>query len=59
MPIERSLGHFVDRNSGEEKKVILAPSRAVDCELEVSAVVGKPVAMGEKLNAQDADDTYY
>jgi fumarylacetoacetase len=55
-PIERPLGQFVDRSSGEEKKVILSPSRAVDYELEVAAVVGKPVAMGERLNAQDADD---
>jgi fumarylacetoacetase len=28
----------------------------VDYELEVAAVVGKPVAMGERLNVQDADD---
>jgi fumarylacetoacetase len=54
-PIERPLGQFVDRKSGDEKKVVLAPSREVDYELEVAAVVGKPVAMGERLYAKDAD----
>lgn len=54
-PIKRPLGQFVDRESGDEKKVIFAPSRAVDYELEVAAVVGKPVAMGDGLHAKDAD----
>lgn len=54
-PIERPLGQFVDRDSGDEKTVILAPSREVDYELEVAAVVGTPVAMGERLLAKDAD----
>ena len=55
-PIGRPLGRFVDNTSGEEKNVILAPSRAVDYELEVAAVVGKPVAMRQRLQAKDADD---
>ena len=55
-PIERPLGRFVDDTDGEEKKVILAPSRAVDYELEVAAVVGKPVAMRQRLHAKDAEE---
>ena len=55
--IERPLGQFVDgENEDGSKKVSLAASRAVDYELEVAAVVGKPVAIGERLSAADADE---
>lgn len=50
--IERPLGQMWDA----KKDVVFGPSRAVDYELEVAAIVGKPVRMGERVSAKDADE---
>ena len=54
-PIERPMGQYRDRSS-EGTPVVFGPSRAVDYELEFAAVVGKPLAMRQRLNATEAND---
>ncbi|GFF32142.1 fumarylacetoacetate hydrolase [Aspergillus udagawae] len=56
-PITRPLGHFYDRSAGAEKNtVVYGPSQAMDYELEIGVVVGKPVPPHHGLNAKDADE---
>lgn len=56
-PIKRPLGQFVaSRNEEGEAEVVMAPSKALDYELEVGVIVGKPVPHGARLMAADADD---
>jgi fumarylacetoacetase len=50
--IERPVGQMWNA----EKDVVFGPSRAVDYELEVAAVVGKPVGMGKRVSMKDADE---
>ena len=50
-PITRPKGHF--REGGE---VIYGPTRQLDYELEVAAVIGKPTALGETVSVHEADD---
>lgn len=54
-PVERPLGQFVDR-AAEGNPVVFGPTRALDYELEVAAVVGRPVRAGQRVRAEDADD---
>jgi fumarylacetoacetase len=48
----RPWGHF--KQSGIEAEVVFAPSRAVDFELEVACVVGKPSEPGRLVPASEA-----
>ena len=54
-PIQRPLGQYVEDYTAAEKNIIFGPSRALDYELEVGAIVGRPVDAGTHLNAKDAD----
>ncbi|KAJ4343762.1 hypothetical protein N0V87_000043 [Didymella glomerata] len=54
-PITRPLGQYVEDYTAAEKNIIFGPSRALDYELEVGAVVGRSVEAGTHLNAKDAD----
>ncbi|GES58113.1 fumarylacetoacetate hydrolase [Aspergillus terreus] len=56
-PIVRPLGHFYDRTATTEKKpVVYGPSRAMDYELEIGVVVGKPLPPNQGLDARDAEE---
>ncbi|UPK90534.1 hypothetical protein LCI18_001469 [Fusarium solani-melongenae] len=59
-PIERPVGHFWDNSerhaSAKDRPVVFGPSRKLDYEVEVAAIVRKPLPMGARLNATDADD---
>jgi fumarylacetoacetase len=55
-PVIRPLGHFIEDYKVPEKKIIFGPSRALDYELEVAVVIGKPVEPGTNLHAKDADE---
>ena len=55
-PVTRPLGQFIEDYSAPEKNIIFGPSHALDYELEVAAVIGKPVEPGMHLNAKDADE---
>jgi fumarylacetoacetase len=56
------MGQFRDKstaptgNANEPKPVIFGASRAVDYELELAAIIGKPLPMRQRLNAVDADE---
>lgn len=54
-PIDRPVGQFRDPD-GDGERVVCEPSRAVDYELEVAAVIGKPVERGQRVRAADADN---
>ncbi|KAJ4409519.1 hypothetical protein N0V91_002440 [Didymella pomorum] len=54
-PIQRPLGQYIEDYTAVEKNIIFGPSRALDYELEVGAIVGQPVQAGTYLDAKDAD----
>lgn len=54
-PVTRPLGQYIEDYTVPEKKIIFGASRALDYEMEVAAVIGKPVEAGTYLRAQDAD----
>lgn len=57
--IERPMGQFRDKSVTDplsEKAVIYGPSKQVDYEVELAAIVGKPLPMKQKLNAEDAEE---
>jgi fumarylacetoacetase len=54
-PIERPFGQFVDRSKPGEN-VVYAPSQQLDYELEVGAVIGKPVEAGQRVQASGAEE---
>ncbi|USP82356.1 uncharacterized protein yc1106_09630 [Curvularia clavata] len=54
--VTRPLGQFIEDYTVSEKKIIFGPSRGLDYEMEVAAVIGKPVEPGTILNAKDADE---
>ncbi|KAL1957496.1 hypothetical protein VTO42DRAFT_5959 [Malbranchea cinnamomea] len=54
-PIERPVGQFINRDD-KTPTVICAPSRKVDFELEVGAIIGRPVEIGQRVAAADADE---
>ncbi|KAF4420557.1 hypothetical protein F53441_14376, partial [Fusarium austroafricanum] len=49
--IERPYGQFRSENS-----IIYGPSQKVDYEVELAAVIGKPLPMKQRLNTKDAED---
>ncbi|KAJ4374148.1 hypothetical protein N0V83_002889 [Neocucurbitaria cava] len=55
-PVTRPLGQFVGDYTHPKKNIIFGPCRALDYELEVGAIIGKPVESGPRLNAKDADE---
>ncbi|ORY01432.1 fumarylacetoacetate hydrolase FahA [Clohesyomyces aquaticus] len=54
-PVVRPHGQFVEDYTVPQKTIIFGPCRALDYELEVGAVIGKPVEGGQMLKAADAD----
>lgn len=54
-PIERPVGQFRNR-SPDAEWVVCQPSGAVDYELEVAAIIGKPVKTGQRVQAGNADE---
>ncbi|KAH7014599.1 uncharacterized protein B0I36DRAFT_389449 [Microdochium trichocladiopsis] len=57
--IERPIGQFRSRpspGSNEPPTILCGPSRAVDYEVELAAIVGKPLPMRKRLNAKDAEE---
>lgn len=55
-PIKRPLGQYIEDYTAAEKNIIFGASRALDYELEIGAIVGRPVEAGTYLNAKDADE---
>ncbi|KAI8937438.1 hypothetical protein NX059_005160 [Plenodomus lindquistii] len=55
-PVVRPLGQFIEDYTVPEKNIIFGACRALDYELEIGAIVGKPVEAGTHLNAKDADE---
>jgi fumarylacetoacetase len=55
-PITRPLGQYIEDHSASEKNIIFGASRALDYELEIGAVIGRPVEPGTILYAKDADE---
>lgn len=56
--IERPIGQFKTRpapGSDEKPQILCGPSRAVDYEVELAAIVGKPLPMRERLLAKDGE----
>ncbi|KAL5335210.1 hypothetical protein BJX70DRAFT_410682 [Aspergillus crustosus] len=47
-PITRPKGHFVDRTNPVPKSVVYGPSRALDYEVELGVVIGRPFGYGER-----------
>ncbi|KAK2736758.1 hypothetical protein FQN55_001520 [Onygenales sp. PD_40] len=54
-PIERPMGQFLNRQS-TVPEVVYGPSRQVDFELEVAAIIGQSVDGGQRVTATDADE---
>ncbi|KAH7368605.1 fumarylacetoacetase [Plectosphaerella cucumerina] len=56
--IERPLGQFrnPDASSPGAEPIIYGPSRKMDYELELAAIVGRPLPMRQRLRATRADD---
>ncbi len=52
-PVVRPKGQFRHSESGE---VVYGPTKALDYELEVAAIVGKPSELGKPVAIQDADE---
>jgi len=41
---------------GENKKIIYGPSRRMDYEMELSAVIGKPLPYGQTVKAENSGE---
>ncbi|WKT48602.1 Fumarylacetoacetase, N-terminal domain superfamily [Fusarium oxysporum f. sp. vasinfectum] len=55
--IERPYGQFKNPAASEtDDPIIYAPSQKVDYEVELAAVVGKPLGMRQRLHAKDAEE---
>ncbi|KAF2465237.1 fumarylacetoacetate hydrolase FahA [Lindgomyces ingoldianus] len=54
-PVTRPHGQFIEDYTVPEKRIIFGACRALDYELEVGAVIGRPVQAGQMLKAADAD----
>ncbi|KAF2632879.1 hypothetical protein BU25DRAFT_85114 [Macroventuria anomochaeta] len=54
-PITRPLGQYIEDYTASEKNIVFGASRALDYELEIGAIVGRPVEPGTFLQAKDAD----
>ncbi|RDW92958.1 fumarylacetoacetate hydrolase family protein [Aspergillus mulundensis] len=57
-PITRPSGHFYDRANPTPKTVVYGPCRALDYEMELGVVVGKPFqwGSGKGISANDAEE---
>ena len=59
-PVRRPIGQFWEDNMaamrGENKKIIYGPSRRMDYEMELSAVIGKPLPYGQTVTAENAGE---
>jgi fumarylacetoacetase len=55
-PVTRPLGQFVEDYTAPVKNIIFGPSRALDYELEIGAIIGRPTSASTRLNAKDADE---
>jgi len=55
-PVTRPLGQFIEDYTVPDKKIIFGPSRGLDYEMEIAAVIGRPVEQGSILKAKDADE---
>ena len=47
------MGQYRNASTGE---IVVGPSEKVDYELEFAAIVGKPLPMGKRLLATEADE---
>ncbi|KAJ4319258.1 hypothetical protein N0V84_006449 [Fusarium piperis] len=57
--IERPMGQFRDKSVADplsDKAIIYGPSQQVDYEVELAAIVGKPLPMKQRLNAEGAEE---
>lgn len=55
--IERPYGQFCNPNAANgESAVVYGPSQKVDYEVELAAVIGKPLGMKQRLDAKDAEE---
>lgn len=52
--IVRPLGLHYDSTGSTD--VVFGPSQAIDFELEMAAVIGKPSTLGDRVRVEDADD---
>lgn len=50
------MGQYRDKSPTGTSSIVFAPSNQMDYELELAAVVGKPVAMRQRLKATEADE---
>ncbi|KAL3431967.1 hypothetical protein BDV09DRAFT_206285 [Aspergillus tetrazonus] len=57
-PITRPCGHFYDRSNPVPRTVVYGPSRALDYEMELGVVVGRPFGWGSAkgIPATDAEE---
>ncbi|KAL4977160.1 hypothetical protein BDW66DRAFT_150474 [Aspergillus desertorum] len=56
--VTRPCGHFYDRSNPVPKTVVYGPSRALDYEMELGVVVGKPFnwGSGRGISAREAEE---
>ena len=54
-PVMRPMGQLA-QGTGDERRVVMAASAAMDYELELGVIVGKPLPRGKRLMAADADE---
>lgn len=56
--IERPYGQFRNpaATAGQANAIVYGPSQKVDYEVELAAVIGKPLPMKQRLNAKDAEE---
>lgn len=58
--VERPLGKYIDQNTqtapGQPKPVVYGPCQMMDYELELAAVIGRPLPMQKRLKAVNADE---
>lgn len=57
-PVHRPRGHYWEdlqaAPKGEKRKVIYGPCKNMDYELELAAIIGKPIRYGESVTAKEA-----
>ncbi|KAM0346677.1 hypothetical protein ACHAPU_005390 [Fusarium lateritium] len=54
--IERPCGQYRKSTSGGEPSIVYGASEKVDYEVELAAVIGKPLPMKQRLDAKDAEE---
>lgn len=57
-PVQRPIGQYWEDTAaamkGENMNIIYGPCKNMDFELELGAIIGKPVGQGESVTAHDA-----